>query len=170
MEHAGIAHGTLSVPILPRLLHKHLLLRVTAPGQPCFLIRSRTPFLLEARGINAQILAAPGFEHFHSCSTKCNVSAKMEHAGIAHGTTVGLSVPILPRLLHKHLLLRVTRPGQPCFLIRSRTATPSKPDFNHELVGSRLQASVPSLGAHACITACNLGIDFTETTWRLLSN
>ena len=53
----------------------------------------------------------------------CNVSAKMEHAGIALGTTVGLSVPILPRLLHKHLLLRVTRPGQPCFLIRSRTAT-----------------------------------------------
>jgi len=54
----------------------------------------------------------------------CNVSAKMEHAGIAHGTTVGLvSVPILPRLLHKHLLLRVIRPGQPCFLIRSRTAT-----------------------------------------------
>jgi len=38
-------------------------------------------------------------------------------------TTVGLSVPILPRLLHKHLLLRVTRLGQPCFLIRSRTAT-----------------------------------------------
>ena len=26
----------------------------------------------------------------------CNVSAKMEHAGIALGTTVGLSVPILP--------------------------------------------------------------------------
>ena len=24
----------------------------------------------------------------------CNISAKMEHAGIAHGTTVGLSVPI----------------------------------------------------------------------------
>ena len=47
----------------------------------------------------------------------------MEHAGIALGTTVGLSVPLLPRLLHKHLLLRVTRPGQPCFLIRSRTAT-----------------------------------------------
>ena len=63
----------------------------------------------------------------------CNVSAKMEHAGIAHGTTVGLSVPILPRLLHKHLLLRVTRPGQPCFLMRSRTATSS---LFHFRVGS----------------------------------
>ena len=28
-----------------------------------------------------------------SWKPKCNVSAKMEHAGIAHGTTVGLSVP-----------------------------------------------------------------------------
>jgi len=55
----------------------------------------------------------------------CNVSAKMEHAGIAHSTTVGLSVPILPRLLHKHLLLQVTRLGQPCFLICSHTATRS---------------------------------------------
>ena len=26
----------------------------------------------------------------------CNVSDKMEHAGTAHGTTVGLSVPITP--------------------------------------------------------------------------
>ena len=116
MEHAGIAHSTtvgLSVPILPRLLHKHLLLRVTGPGQPCFLICSRTatsPLPVGRPVINAQILAAPGFEHFHSCSTKCNISAKMEHTGIAHSTTIGLSVPILPRLLHKHLLLVVHNP------------------------------------------------------------
>ena len=46
----------------------------------------------------------------------CNTPHKMEHAGIAHGTTVGLSVPFYQPcyLAHRHPLLRLTRPGRPC--------------------------------------------------------
>ena len=46
----------------------------------------------------------------------CNMPHKMEHAGIAHGTTVGLSVPSYQPcyLAHRHPLLWLTRPGRPC--------------------------------------------------------
>ena len=61
-------------------------------------------------------VVALGFEHIHSCSTKCNTPHKMEHARIAHGTTVGLSVPFYQPcyLAHRHPLLQLTRPGRPC--------------------------------------------------------
>ena len=46
----------------------------------------------------------------------CNTPHKMEHAGIAHGTTVGLSVPFYQPcyLAHRHPLLWLTRLGRPC--------------------------------------------------------
>ena len=44
-------------------------------------------------------------------STYCNAPHKMEHAGIAHGTTVGLSVPFYQPhyVTNEHPLLRLTR-------------------------------------------------------------
>ena len=44
-------------------------------------------------------------------STYCNTPHKMEHAGIAHGTTVGLSVPFYQPhyVTNEHPLLRLTR-------------------------------------------------------------
>ena len=52
----------------------------------------------------------------------CNMPHKMEHAGIAHGTTVGPSVPLSQVTSVKHPLLRYTKPGRPYF-IRDVTLT-----------------------------------------------
>ena len=47
---------------------------------------------------------------------RCNTLHRMEHTRIAHGTTVGLSVPFYQScyLAHRHLLLWLTGLGWPC--------------------------------------------------------
>ena len=82
------------------------------------------PIIASGNYLEARWLKKSGFDYRFSL-TKCSISWNMEHAGIAHGTTVGLSVPIFLdswTVTEANTSYSVTQGSRPCRLFRSRVA------------------------------------------------